>query len=137
MSYQFPEHLYFEKEHHVWCSLESKQCIRIGIDQLGLASLGELAHLSLNPQGSAIQSGATDGCVGSSKNDWRTDFTSQWHHPGSQPIRAGRSLSGQSGPIWKRLAGRSRNKDSGPEVTNTVSFPSSSISLLFKYNKNY
>jgi glycine cleavage system H protein len=67
MSYQFPDHLYYEKEHHVWCSVESNQCIRVGIDQLGLASLGDLAYLSLNPHGSEILQGQPMGVLEAAK----------------------------------------------------------------------
>ena len=59
MSYQFPEHLFFDKKHHVWCLPESDLLIRIGIDPLGLASLGDLAYLSLNPNGSEVIRGQT------------------------------------------------------------------------------
>ena len=67
MDYSFPKNLLFEKEHHVWCLVESEQCIRIGIDPLGLASLGELAYLSLNPIGSSIRQGQPMGVLEAAK----------------------------------------------------------------------
>ena len=55
MDLTFPKHLYYEPEHHVWCLVESDQKIRLGIDPLGISSLGELAYLSLNPIESQIR----------------------------------------------------------------------------------
>ena len=57
MSYEFPENLFFDKKHHVWCLPESDLLIRIGIDPLGLASLGDLAYISLNQNGSKVTQG--------------------------------------------------------------------------------
>ena len=67
MSYQFPEHLFFDKKHHVWCLPESDLLIRIGIDPLGLASLGDLAYLSLNPNGSEVIQGQPMGMLEAAK----------------------------------------------------------------------
>ena len=67
MSYQFPENLFFDKNHHVWCLPESDLLIRIGIDPLGLASLGDLAYLSLNPNGSKVTRGQPMGMLEASK----------------------------------------------------------------------
>ena len=67
MSYQFPENLFFDKKHHVWCLPESDLLIRIGIDPLGLASLGDLAYLSLNQNGSQVVQGQPMGMLEASK----------------------------------------------------------------------
>ncbi len=67
MAYNFPEHLYFEKKHHVWCLPETNPLIRMGMDPLGLASLGELAYLSLNLQGSEVRKGQPMGMLEASK----------------------------------------------------------------------
>ena len=67
MSYQFPENLFFDKKHHVWCLPESDLLIRIGIDPLGLASLGDLAYLSLNQNGSQVLKGQPMGMLEASK----------------------------------------------------------------------
>ncbi len=67
MSYQFPENLFFDKKHHVWCLPESDLLIRIGIDPLGLASLGDLAYLSLNQNGSQVEQGQPMGMLEASK----------------------------------------------------------------------
>ena len=67
MSYQFPENLFFDKKHHVWCLPESDILIRIGIDPLGLASLGDLAYLSLNQNGSQVVQGQPMGMLEASK----------------------------------------------------------------------
>ena len=67
MSYEFPENLFFDKKHHVWCLPESDLLIRIGIDPLGLASLGDLAYLSLNPNGSKVSLGKPMGMLEASK----------------------------------------------------------------------
>ena len=57
MDFSFPKHLHYDPEHHVWCLVESDQKIRLGIDPLGISSLGELAYLSLNPLESKIRKG--------------------------------------------------------------------------------
>ena len=67
MSYQFPENLFFDRKHHVWCLPESNLLIRIGIDPLGLASLGDLAYLSLNQNGSQVLQGQPMGMLEASK----------------------------------------------------------------------
>ena len=67
MSYDFPENLFFDKKHHVWCLPESDLLIRIGIDPLGLASLGDLAYLSLNPNGSKVSLGKPMGMLEAAK----------------------------------------------------------------------
>ena len=67
MSHQFPENLFFDKKHHVWCLPESELLIRIGIDPLGLASLGDLAYLSLNPNGSKVSQGQSMGMLEAAK----------------------------------------------------------------------
>jgi len=67
MSYEFPENLFFDKKHHVWCLPESDLLIRIGIDPLGLASLGDLAYLSLNPNGSKVSLGKPMGMLEAAK----------------------------------------------------------------------
>ena len=67
MSYEFPENLFFDKKHHVWCHPESDLLIRIGIDPLGLASLGDLAYLSLNQNGSQVVKGQPMGMLEASK----------------------------------------------------------------------
>ena len=63
MDLTFPKHLYYEPEHHVWCLVESDQKIRLGIDPLGISSLGELAYLSLNPLESQIRKGQAMGVL--------------------------------------------------------------------------
>ena len=67
MLYQFPENLFFDKKHHVWCLPESDLIIRIGIDPLGLASLGDLAYLSLNPTESKVIQGQPMGMLEAAK----------------------------------------------------------------------
>ena len=67
MDLTFPKHLYYEPEHHVWCLVESDQKIRLGIDPLGISSLGELAYLSLNPLESQIRKGQAMGVLEAAK----------------------------------------------------------------------
>ena len=67
MSYEFPENLFYDKKHHVWCLPESDFLVRIGIDPLGLASLGDLAYLSLNPNGSKVTKGQPMGMLEAAK----------------------------------------------------------------------
>ena len=59
--------MFFDKKHHVWCLPESNLLIRIGIDPLGLASLGDLAYLSLNQYGSQVVQGQPMGMLEASK----------------------------------------------------------------------
>ena len=67
MDLTFPKHLYYEPEHHVWCLVELDQKIRLGIDPLGISSLGELAYLSLNPIESQIRKGQAMGVLEAAK----------------------------------------------------------------------
>ena len=67
MSYEFPKNLFFDKKHHVWCLPESDLLVRIGIDPLGLASLGDLAYLSLNQNGSKVSRGQPIGMLEAAK----------------------------------------------------------------------
>lgn len=67
MDYTFPEHLFYERVTHMWALPESDTRIRVGIDPLGLSSLGELAYLSLNASQSRVQSGQPMGMLEAAK----------------------------------------------------------------------
>ncbi len=67
MNYTFPQHLFYDRKNHMWACPESGAIVRIGIDPLGLSSLGELAYLSLNPPTSEVLRGQSMGVLEAAK----------------------------------------------------------------------
>ena len=67
IDFRFPEHLHFEKTNHTWSLAESNSRILIGMDPLGLASLGELAYLSIDEVETMVREGQSMGVLEASK----------------------------------------------------------------------
>ena len=67
IEFRFPEHLHFEKTNHTWSLAESNSRILIGMDPLGLASLGELAYLSIDEAGTIVREGQSVGVLEAAK----------------------------------------------------------------------
>ena len=65
--FRFPEHLHFEKTNHTWSLAESDSRILIGMDPLGLASLGELAYLSIDEVETMVREGQSMGVLEAAK----------------------------------------------------------------------
>ena len=67
-SYEFPEDRYYDAEHHTWALPEADaRRVTIGIDILGLESLGDLAYVALNPLGSRVRRGESLGTLEAAK----------------------------------------------------------------------
>ena len=67
IDFSFPEHLHFEKTNHTWSLAESNSRIVIGMDPLGLASLGELAYLSIDEVETMVREGQSMGVLEAAK----------------------------------------------------------------------
>ena len=67
IDFRFPEHLHFEKTNHTWSLAESNTRIVIGMDPLGLASLGELAYLSIDEVETMVREGQSMGVLEAAK----------------------------------------------------------------------
>ena len=65
--FKFPENLHFEKTNHTWSLAESNSRIVIGMDPLGLASLGELAYLSIDEVETMVREGQSMGVLEAAK----------------------------------------------------------------------
>jgi len=54
-AYDFPLNLFYDREHHMWARYDpANGNIVVGMDVLGLASLGDLAYVSLREVGSKV-----------------------------------------------------------------------------------
>jgi glycine cleavage system H protein len=61
-----PTDLYYDPS-HVWARLDPVGRITVGIDALGLQSLGDMAYVSLHPAGSAVRRGEPLGVLEAAK----------------------------------------------------------------------
>jgi glycine cleavage system H protein len=64
---EFPQELYYEARQHLWVQRDRGNRIVVGVDRLGLESLGELAYVSLKPAGSRIERGEPLGTLEAAK----------------------------------------------------------------------
>lgn len=62
-----PEDRYYLDEHHMWAKLASDNRVVVGIDTLGLESLGDLAYVSLEKVGTEIKAGDSIGAIEAAK----------------------------------------------------------------------
>ncbi len=65
--YPMPLDLYYEANHHMWARLEPTHRVLIGIDTLGLESLGELAYINLHEVGTMVRRGRSIGTLEAAK----------------------------------------------------------------------
>lgn len=64
--YPFPPELYYDRATHVWARTDS-DAVTIGLDVLGLESLGDIAYLSLPAVGVPVRRGEAMGSVEAAK----------------------------------------------------------------------
>jgi glycine cleavage system H protein len=64
--YSFPPELYYDRSAHVWARADG-DTVTIGLDALGLESLGDIAYLSLHPAGVPVRRGEAVGSVEAAK----------------------------------------------------------------------
>ncbi len=67
-SYEIPSDRAYDREHHMWAQYDSASGnVIIGIDTLGLASLGDLAYVTLNEVGRSVKRGESMGTLEAAK----------------------------------------------------------------------
>lgn len=67
-SYEIPADRSYDREHHMWAQFEpASGDVFVGIDSLGLASLGDLAYVTLNDVGKSVQRGESMGTLEAAK----------------------------------------------------------------------
>ena len=67
-SYQIPADRAYDREHHMWAQYDSASGdVFIGIDTLGLASLGDLAYVTLKDIGKSVKRGESMGTLEAAK----------------------------------------------------------------------
>lgn len=67
-SYEIPADRAYDREHHMWAQVDSASGnITIGIDTLGLASLGDLAYVTLQAVGFPVIRGESMGTLEAAK----------------------------------------------------------------------
>jgi glycine cleavage system H protein len=68
MQYNFPTDRYYDRKHHMWGRRERDAGrVLVGIDALGLESLGDLAYLVLPEMGAAVTRGQPCGTLEAAK----------------------------------------------------------------------
>lgn len=67
-SYEIPADRAYDREHHMWARLDAVSGnIFVGIDTLGLASLGDLAYVTLKEVGAEVKRGQSIGTLEAAK----------------------------------------------------------------------
>lgn len=66
-TFLIPEDRYYLDEHHMWAKPASDNRVVIGIDTLGLESLGDLAYVSLEKVGVEVNVGDSIGAIEAAK----------------------------------------------------------------------
>lgn len=64
--YSFPPELYYDRSTHIWARADG-EVVTIGLDVLGLESLGDIAYLSLQAVGIPVRRGEALGSVEAAK----------------------------------------------------------------------
>ena len=67
-AYPFPDDRHYDRETHLWVQPEPDGAsVRVGIDVLGLAALGDLAYVSLCAPGTSVRRGDPIGTLEAAK----------------------------------------------------------------------
>jgi glycine cleavage system H protein len=67
-SYEIPADRSYDREHHMWAQYDSASGnVIVGIDTLGLASLGDLAYVTLKEVGKSVKRGESLGTLEAAK----------------------------------------------------------------------
>lgn len=67
-SYEIPADRAYDREHHMWAQFDSARGdVLVGIDTLGLASLGDLAYVTLKDVGKSVKRGESIGTLEAAK----------------------------------------------------------------------
>lgn len=66
--YSIPADRFYGRENHMWASFDhATGNVTIGMDALGLAALGDLAYISLQPMGTKVERGESLGTLEAAK----------------------------------------------------------------------
>jgi len=65
-NYIFPPDLYYDRATHIWARYDD-EIVTIGLDALGLESLGDMAYISLQAAGLPVQRGESIGSLEAAK----------------------------------------------------------------------
>lgn len=65
-NYTFPKDLYYDRATHIWARYDDGT-VTIGLDALGLESLGDMAYISLQAVGLPVQRGESIGSLEAAK----------------------------------------------------------------------
>ena len=67
-SYDIPSDRAYDREHHMWVQFDpASEDVFVGIDTLGLASLGDLAYVTLKAVGMPVKRGESMGTLEAAK----------------------------------------------------------------------
>ena len=67
-SYEIPADRAYDREHHMWAQYDpASNDVFVGIDTLGLASLGDLAYVTLKDVGEPVKRGESMGTLEAAK----------------------------------------------------------------------
>jgi glycine cleavage system H protein len=67
-SYEIPADRSYDREHHMWAQFDpASGQVTVGIDTLGLASLGDLAYVTLKEVGKSVKRGESMGTLEAAK----------------------------------------------------------------------
>lgn len=67
-TFEVPHDRHYDREHHLWASCDADSGrIRVGIDAIGLESLGELAYVSLQETNTKVVKGGAMGTLEAAK----------------------------------------------------------------------
>ncbi|MBM4426582.1 MAG: glycine cleavage system protein H [Chloroflexi bacterium] len=67
-TYEIPADRAYDREHHMWAQLDAATGnVLVGIDTLGLASLGDLAYVTLKDVGTTVKRGQSMGTLEAAK----------------------------------------------------------------------
>ena len=67
-TYPIPDDRHYDNEHHMWAKFDpATGRVRVGIDILGLAALGDLAYISLQAMGMPVRRGESIGALEAAK----------------------------------------------------------------------
>lgn len=64
---QFPSDRYYDAANHFWVQVDERGRLRVGIDALGLETLGDLVYITLPTAGTAIARGQAMGTLEAAK----------------------------------------------------------------------
>ena len=66
--YPIPSDRAYDRDHHMWAQFDPvSRDVFVGMDTLGLASLGDLAYVTLKPAGTSVKRGESMGTLEAAK----------------------------------------------------------------------